>query len=138
MGSGRAAHPLRALCLPDIARAWRQVRIRVRGRVRTLCLPDLARARRQVRIRVRVRTLTLTLTPTLTLTLTLALALALTLALALALTSFYGAFVAVLTAVLSEGDAAGGEYRRKLDKIQQYMSHHNMCARRCDTNPSSI
>ena len=42
--------------------------------------------------------------------------------------SFYGAFVAVLTAVLSEGDAAGQEYRRKLDKIQQYMNHHNMRA----------
>ena len=34
----------------------------------------------------------------------------------------------MLTAVLSEGDAAGQEYRRKLEKIKQYMNHHNMRA----------
>lgn len=42
--------------------------------------------------------------------------------------TLYGFFVAALTAVLAEGDAAGQEYRRKLDKIQQYMKHENMRA----------
>jgi len=32
----------------------------------------------------------------------------------------------VLTAVLSEGDAAGQEYRMKLDKIQQYCFRHQL------------
>jgi hyperpolarization activated cyclic nucleotide-gated potassium channel 2 len=42
--------------------------------------------------------------------------------------TLYGFFVAALTAVLAEGDAAGQDYRRKLDKIQQYMRHTKMDA----------
>jgi hypothetical protein len=42
--------------------------------------------------------------------------------------TLYGFFVAALTAVLAEGDAAGQEYRRKLDKLQQYMRHVKMHA----------
>jgi hypothetical protein len=40
--------------------------------------------------------------------------------------TLYGFIVAALTTVLAEGDAAGQEYRRKLDKIQQYMRHVKM------------